>query len=110
MAADENSAFVRETSESYPVSLMLSGAEPSTDDQELFLKVLENLKNAVNKPDRLESHPVTTTTRSEPDEPGTTTVTVSDKTKSLILQKLASERSASSSEIINISHMKKGTS
>ena len=108
MAADENSAFVRETSESYPVSLMLSGAEPSTDDQELFLKVLENLKNAVNKPDRLESHPVTTTTRSEPDEPGTTTVTVSDKTKSLILQKLASERSASSSEIINISHMKKG--
>lgn len=98
--------------------------EPISDDQELFLKVLENLKNAVTRPDshvaipkkpatydqELYATPVSSgvevvghesqsvLTRSDIStiEPGTTKVTVSDKTKSLILQKLACEKAGTS--------------
>ncbi|KAL4234652.1 hypothetical protein ACF0H5_006293 [Mactra antiquata] len=82
-------------------------AERISDDQKLFLKVLENLKNAVSKPDVtgpsinrkiyssdnvwISVTPVSDkiSKPKEVEEPGTTNVTVSDKTKSLIVQKLA---------------------
>lgn len=102
MAADESSAACvkQVTSENpYPVGqVVLNVGEASADDKELFLKVLENLKNAVSKSDNVESQQPAIVARSEPEKSGTTTVTVSDKTKSLILQKLASEKAANSLE------------
>ncbi|XP_052816533.1 uncharacterized protein LOC128243071 [Mya arenaria] len=94
-----------------------NGREATLDDQRLFLKVLEDLKNAVTKPDAEalkrealndgnhsnqkidlisesdcaseESQNVCgMAEKSDAEEPGTTTVTVSDTTKSRILQKL----------------------
>jgi len=93
-----------------------SHREAALDDQRLFLKVLEDLKNAINQPDvkpeltQSAAVPVAENTGRTQDlntqtsqlsqesqqsasackleEPGTTTVTVSDKTKSRILQKL----------------------
>lgn len=101
--------------------------ESISDDQELFLKVLENLKNAVTKPDShvaLPKKPITheqemhaqstsltsspeisenesqtVLERSDSEKVGTTSVTVSDKTKSLILQKLASEKIGQQDEV-----------
>lgn len=91
MAANETLDCVTHTTlGSQSTNVVTSVSEPSADDQELFLKVLENLKNAVSS----EAQQTTSAVRSETEEPGTTTVTVSDKTKSLILQKIASERSS----------------
>lgn len=106
--------------------------ENISDDQELFLKVLENLKKAVTKPDShvaLPKKPVTHEqdthahsatlssnaeisenesqiflARSDTGEPGTTTVTVSNKTKSLILQKLACEKPYATENITTNEH------
>lgn len=94
------------TGESQNAESNTTVAEPSTDDKELFLKVLENLKNYVSKTENDESQQTTVGTKPDVEERGTTTVTVSDKTKSLILQKLAIERSAnnpqtSSSSVIS---------
>ncbi|XP_060553526.1 uncharacterized protein LOC132714642 [Ruditapes philippinarum] len=126
LVIDESRQSVESSHDESQQNLIPTKGEVISDDQELFLKVLENLKNAVTKPEshvalqrRPATYPGETSTnsnslnlvaqisenesqnyiiRSDVTEPGTTTVTVSDITKSRILQKLACEKTVNSVE------------
>ncbi|XP_053401743.1 uncharacterized protein LOC123550514 [Mercenaria mercenaria] len=127
---DESRQYVESAADESQTHSPHSKVEAISGDQELFLKVLENLKNAVTKPDShvalpkkpatheegtyVHSAAVTSAAliwenesqnflaRSDADEPGTTTVTVSDITKSRILQKLAHEKASVSAENVKV--------
>ena len=131
MADNQSDLIIDESRESLDSSVdesqqdvLPNKTEVISDDQELFLKVLENLKNAVTKPDshvavqkksalcmeENNTNPVNIVSqisdnespkyllRPDVGEPGTTTVTVSDITKSRILQKLACEKTLNLTE------------